>query len=160
MSRRPKPPPGQGPAVVWTGRGPRAYGTAFAGAVALAAVLLTLSTGDLAWVANPLVWCAVVVLAGVVALIAWSRKATMSAGNEWFRSGSSWVRVSKLTRVKFAPSPRPTLHLEDTAGRDLTVDLLALSAHPDLSAHLATTLRAAAPDLSLDPQTAEYLNSL
>ncbi|ROO89916.1 hypothetical protein EDD29_7626 [Actinocorallia herbida] len=160
MSRRPKPPPGQGPAVVWTERGPRPFLAAFAGAVALAAVLLTLAEGDLTWTANPLVWAVVAVIAAIVALVAWSRIATIAAGKDWFRAGSSWVRTSKLTRVKFAPSPRPTLHLEDSAGRDLTLDLLALAAHPTLSTHLTTTIRTNTPDLPLDPQTTDYLNSL
>lgn len=157
MARRPKPPPGQSPPLLWTARSPRTFLGAFLGLLLLSAVLFTLAEGGLSWAADPLIWLAPVVLSALFALLVWARGPAMAAGADWLRYGPSWVKTSRLRHVRLGSGSRPTLFLEDSAGRDLALDVTRLSAHRELNVLVLTALRRACADLDLDSRTREFL---
>ncbi len=158
MTRRPQPPPGQTSPLAWTARDPRGLLVAFLGSLLLAAALFSLADGGFSWVAEPLLWTAPAVLSALFALFVWARTPVMATGSDWFRHGVSWVRTDRLRHVRLnTASRRPVLLLEDSAGRDLELDVTRLAAHRDLNDLLLATLRRTTADLDLDPRTREFL---
>jgi hypothetical protein len=158
MAHRPKPPPGQKPPLVWTGRDPRRLALLFLGLLALSAALFSLADGGLSWLSSPRLPLGLTALSALAALLAWVRAPSMAAGPDWLRYGPLWVKTSRLRRLRLASGARPVLFLEDTAGRTLELDVTRLAAHHALNDLLLSTLRRTAAGLDLDPRTREFLN--
>ncbi|MEO3786529.1 hypothetical protein ABGB12_24655 [Actinocorallia sp. B10E7] len=158
MARRPQPPPGQTSPLAWTSRDPRGFLAAFLGSLLLSAALFSLADGGLSWAAEPLLWTVPVVLSALFALFVWARTPSIAAGADWFRYGASWVKTGGLRHVRLnTASRRPTLFLEDGAGRDLELDVTRLAAHREVHDLLLSTLRRTTAGLDLDSRTREFL---
>lgn len=157
MARRPQPPPGQSTPLAWTGRDPRRLLSVFLGLVLLSAALFSLADGGLSWAAQPLLWLVPAGLSALAALVVWARTPSISAGADWFRWGSSWVKTSRLRHVRLHAGSRPVLLLEDSAGRDLELDVTRLAAHRELNSLLLTALHRDAAELDLDFRTRDFL---
>lgn len=157
MARRPKPPPGQSAPLAWTGRGPRRLVSVFLGLLLLSVALFSVADGGFSWASEPLLWLAPAVLSALAALLVWTRTPSIAAGPDWFRYGPAWVKTSRLRHVRLASGPRPALLLEDSAGRDLELDVARLAAYHELNDLLLSTLRRTTADLDLDPRTRDFL---
>lgn len=128
-SRKPEAPPNQGPVLAWYQATKRHAWSVFfwgVGIIVVGAMLVSwLRSGG-----NPLVgffqywepWVAVVVFAAPLGLSV--RKDKCSAGAEWVRGKSKWVRLYELTsiKVKYYGDGSTELHLDDRDGRHLEID--------------------------------------
>lgn len=125
-SRKPRPPAGQGPTLVWY-RASKRKAVIFAiGLFVFVGIFLFISRGfQVNWLPYWQVWVALIFFAVLMYFSA--KAANCAAGVEWVMEGKSWVRVYELKSIKaYTYSNDLNLHLIDADGRKMQVSVTLL----------------------------------
>jgi hypothetical protein len=116
-AQAPKPPPGQGPVLVWF-RPSRRGALWSAGLFGLMVAVAITVTRSIDWVEIWGVW--LIIVLGMALIYVIQRGTSFSAGAEWLAAQRTWVRTYELLVAKARASGTGVyIQLEDAGGRKL-----------------------------------------
>lgn len=131
VSRKPSPPPGQGPVLVWFSHTQRKAFVEAAGwfiafsIFCVAYAGFTYGSKGLTMLSSPANWW-ILLIPVVIALVVYGikRKNAAAAGADWVNQGKAWVCTYELTKIRARTHATGVhLDLQDGAGRTLGVPL-------------------------------------
>jgi hypothetical protein len=126
-----RPPPGQGLVLEWFQESRRSVVVSVALVLGLCLLVATFRAEGFGWMTTWWLWLMIVALLALV--YAMMRGKRVSAGAEWVRDGSAWVRTYELTEIKASRATATyALTLTDSDGRHLYTKVVDLQLNPAL----------------------------